>query len=87
MENESLIEFPCTFPVKIMGLNNAEFEAAVMTIFNRHCEDLSEGAVRSRASKNQTYLAMTVTITAHSQEQLDNIYRELSAHELVKMAL
>jgi len=87
MEKESLIEFPCQFPVKIMGTNCIEFETAVVEIFNRHCESLSEGAIRSRPSKKGNYLAITVTITALSQEQLDNIYRELSAHELVKMAL
>lgn len=87
MDKESLIQFPCEFPVKVMGRNAPEFEAAVLEIFNRHVSDLGEGAVRSRPSKNGNYLALTISITAQSQQQLDNIYRELSAHELVTMAL
>ena len=87
MEKESLITFPCEFPVKIMGRNVPEFEISVVEIFNRHVDDLSEDAVRSRPSKNGNYLALTIMITAQSQDQLDNIYRELSDSKLVTMAL
>ena len=64
MDNESLIEFPCSFPIKIMGENSDEFEQAIVAIFNSHCDDLSENAFSSRLSKNGTYKAMTVTIMA-----------------------
>lgn len=85
--NETLLQFPCEFPIKIMGKNHIDFETAVITIINRHVEDFPEGALTSRTSKNGTYLSITVTIQAQSKDQLDNIYRELSAHELVMMAL
>ena len=70
-----------------MGKNCEEFEIAVHGIIQRHCEDLGEDAFRQRESKNSKYLAITITIQAQNQNQLDNIYRELSAHELVNMAL
>lgn len=84
---DNLIEFPCHFPIKIMGLHCSEFEIAVLEIIRRHSPDLAEDAIRSRPSKGNKYLALTITIVATSREQLDNIYRELSAHELVTMAL
>ncbi|MDX1811107.1 MAG: DUF493 domain-containing protein [Gammaproteobacteria bacterium] len=86
-QEKSLIEFPCDFPIKIMGKNHIDLETAVVSIFNRHVEDFGEDAMRSRQSKNGNYISITVTIVAESQDQLDNIYRELSSHELVMMAL
>jgi uncharacterized protein len=81
------LEFPCEFIIKVMGKNTAAFEAAVFQIFNQYVPDLSEGAFTSRLSKENNYLAMTVTITATSQSQLDQIYTALSAAEEVIMAL
>lgn len=86
-EQETLLEFPCQFPIKVFGDNHESFEITVLEIVRRHCQDLGEGAVSARESKGGKYLAMTVVVEAHSKEQLDNIYRELSAHDLVKMAL
>ena len=86
-EQETLLEFPCSFPIKVFGDNHEQFEIEVMTIINRHCADLSEGAVVTRESSGGKYLAMTITVEAHSKDQLDNIYRELSSHSMVKMAL
>jgi len=86
-EGETLLEFPCEFPIKAMGLTCDELEISVIEIVNRHVEDLSEGALRVRPSRNGKYTAITITITAHSKEQLDNIYIELTACEHVHMAL
>lgn len=86
-EPESVFEFPCKFPIKIMGRNHPDLEITVVQIMNRHVPDLSENAIKSRPSKQGTYTAITVTINATSRAQLDNIYQELSAHELVMMAL
>jgi len=86
-ENKPLIEFPCDFPVKIMGKAHADFEACVTDIFNRHVPDFNENQVKIRVSGKGNYVAITVTIQAQCQEQLDNIYIDLSAHELVLMAL
>lgn len=86
-DQEDLFEFPCQFPIKVFGANIDDFEIAVIEIVRRHCVSLSEGAVSTKESKGGKYLSMTVTIEAHSKDQLDNIYRELSSHSLVKMAL
>ena len=84
---ETLLEFPCQFPIKAMGRNAADFEAVVVELVRRHVPDLGEGAVQSRDSKGGNYIAVTVTITARSQAQLDAIYQELTACEHVVMAL
>lgn len=86
-EGETLLEFPCDFPIKAMGLSCDQLEIAVLDIINRHVDDLSEGALRMKPSKNGKYTAITVTITAHSKQQLDNIYIELTACEHVSIAL
>lgn len=86
-EQDTLLEFPCEFPIKAMGKNHDDFETQVVTLVRKHCPDLAEGAVVSRDSKGGKYLSVTVTITATSREQLDNIYLELTACEQVMMAL
>lgn len=87
MTNESLLEFPCDFPIKIMGDNCEEFEAEIIHIVRQHAPDLGEGAIRQRKSGKGNYLAITATIRAESQSQLDALYRELTACKLTKMVL
>ncbi|MGR8919761.1 MAG: HP0495 family protein [Gammaproteobacteria bacterium] len=82
-----LLEFPCDFPIKIMGDAARDFDALVVGIVRKHVSDLREGAVRRRASSGGKYVSITVTIQAESREQLDGLYRELSAHERVLMVL
>ncbi|MCW9088735.1 MAG: DUF493 domain-containing protein [Gammaproteobacteria bacterium] len=86
-EQETLLEFPCQFPIKAMGRAGADFEAKIVTLVRKHVPDLGEGAVKTRDSQGGKYLSVTVTVTATSREQLDNIYRELTACEQVLMAL
>jgi putative lipoic acid-binding regulatory protein len=86
-KQETLLEFPCEFPIKAMGLADDNFEALVLSLVRKHAPDLSEAAVRSRDSKGGKYLSVTITVTATSKEQLDNIYLELTASERVMMAL
>ena len=86
-EGETLLEFPCEFPIKAMGLACDELEIAVLEIINRHVEDLPEGALKMKPSKKGKYIAITVTISATSKDQLDAIYRELTACEHVAIAL
>lgn len=83
----SPLEFPCQFPVKAMGKTGPALEMAVLEIFRRHVPDISEGAVSFTASKNGNYTSITVTITACSKQQLDNIYMDLTACEHVLYAL
>lgn len=84
---ESLIEFPCDFPVKVMGRSGDDFESAVIGIVRRHVPDLGEGAVILRPSRNGNFTAMTFTIRATSRAQLDALYGDLTACDQVVMAL
>ena len=86
-EQETLLEFPCQFPIKAMGLATDDFDALVVGIIRRHVPDLGEGAVKSRASSNGKYVSVTVTITAESKDQLDRIYVDLTRHERVMTVL
>lgn len=86
-ETETCFKFPCKFPVKAMGKTCAEFEIAVLEIMHRHVPDLAEGAIKMRPSSKGNYTAITVTIQAQSREQLDAIYMDLTACELVVYAI
>lgn len=86
-QDESLFDFPCQFPIKVMGLSNETFEIEVVKLVRKHVPELAENAVSRRESAKSNYAALTITITATSREQLDAIYRELTASEHVIMAL
>ncbi len=86
MEN-SLFEFPCDFPLKIMGAARDDFAQAMVTVVQCHAPDFDPATVEMRASGKGNYLALTCTIRAHSREQLDKLYRDLSAHPYVKIVL
>jgi len=85
--DDSLFEFPCEFPIKVMGKANDSFEIEVAQIIRKHVADLGESAIKRRESTKSNYAALTVTITATSREQLDAIYMDLTASEHVIMAL
>lgn len=87
MSEETLLEFPCQFPIKAMGKSNVELELLVIEIVRRHAPNLSENAVKSRPSKDGNYIAVTVVVEATSKQQLDAIYRDLTSHPHVLMAL
>ncbi|MBI3771923.1 MAG: DUF493 domain-containing protein [Gammaproteobacteria bacterium] len=82
---DTLLEFPCEFPIKAMGLASADFDALVVSLIRQYVTDLSEAAVQTKASTNGKYLSVTVTFTARSREQLDAIYLALTAHERILM--
>ena len=86
MEQKLPLQFPCTFPIKVMGPNREDFPSAVLTIFHRHIAP-NQISCSSRLSSGDKYLSLTVTFTAQSREQLDALYRELNVHELVLMTL
>lgn len=81
------LEFPCRFPIKAFGHDQPDFPDLVFKLVRMHAEDVTEDDMRSNNSRNGRYLAVTVTVTATSQAQLDNIYQALTAHERVVMAL
>jgi putative lipoic acid-binding regulatory protein len=80
------IHFPCSYPLKVMGLNTEIFAAAVTAIFEKHLN--SDGVSYSRRlSSGGKYLSITATFTAQSKDQLDALYQELNDHDLVVMTL
>ena len=84
---ESVMEFPCPFPLKIMGLTQPGFAQAVIEVVRKHAPDFDAATVEMRSSREAKYLSITATITAHSREQLDELYRELCDHPMVAMVL
>ncbi len=86
-EPETLLEFPCEYSVKAMGLTAPDFDALVFDIVRQQVPDLGEGAVRTRTSSGGKYLSVTVTFQATSKRQLDAIYQALTDHERVLMSL
>lgn len=87
MTEETLLEFPCDFPLKVMGERNDDFAQTVVGIVLRHAPDFRAETVEMRASSTGKYLSVTCTVRAESREQLDNLYRELSGHPAVKVVL
>jgi putative lipoic acid-binding regulatory protein len=87
MSEETLLVFPCQFPIKAMGKNQAELEITVIELIRRHAPHTHEQAITSRNSKNDNYLALTIMIDAHSKQQLDAIYQDLTAHPLILYVL
>ncbi len=83
----SLLEFPCNFPIKAFGRSREGLDVAIVAIVRRHAPDLAEGAVVSRSSGAGKFTAVTVTVRAKSQAQLDAIYRDLSSYPEVLMVL
>ena len=87
MAEESAIEFPCSFPIKMMGRESAEFRATARALVEKHAGAVPDDAVQAALSRNGRFVSVTVTITATSQEQLDAIYMDVSSHDDVLMAL
>jgi putative lipoic acid-binding regulatory protein len=83
----SLIEYPSAFPIKVMGARVDGFEAAMVAIARHFDPAFDASTVERRPSKGGNYLGLTLTVTATSREQLDELYRTLSTHPLVKVVL
>lgn len=84
---DTLLEFPCHFPIKIMGVRQDDFAQTMIAIVLRHAPDFAAESVEMKTSSGGKYLSLTCTIRATSKPQLDALYRELSGHPLVKIAL
>ena len=87
MSEDTLLEFPCDFPIKIMGSRTDDFAQTMVDIVLRHAPDFAAETVEMRPSKAGNYLAVTCTIRATSKAQLDALYMELTAHPAVKVVL
>ena len=86
MGDESVMKFPCSFPIKLMGRETAEFRQTVRELVEKHAGPLHDDAIESSLSRNGRFVSVTITIVAESREQLDNIYRDATAHDDVIMA-
>jgi uncharacterized protein len=84
---DSLIEYPSRFPIKVMGPKVDGFVHAITTIAREFDPSFDAATVELRDSRAGNYLGITITITATSREQLDNLYRALTAHPMVKVVL
>jgi putative lipoic acid-binding regulatory protein len=87
MSDETLLEFPSDFPIKVMGRHDSNLRALTQAIVERHAGPLVEASVRTRTSGDGNFVALTYVVRASSREQLDDIYRELTACKSVLMAL
>ena len=86
-EEPSLIEYPSAFPIKVMGAHVDGFVEAVVKVAQQFDPGFDAATVETRPSKGGNYLGITITITATSREQLDELYRTLSSHPMVKVVL
>ncbi|MFP5410372.1 MAG: YbeD family protein [Gammaproteobacteria bacterium] len=86
-DEDTLLQFPVDFPIKIMGERRDDFAQAMVDLVLRHAPDFKPETVEMRASRNGNYLSLTVVVRATSKAQLDALYREITAHPWVKMAL
>ena len=87
MNSESLLEFPCDFPIKMMGRDTPGFRSTARALIEKHTGPLDDCAIQTAQSRNGRFVSITVTVCAQSQQQLDNIYREVSSSDEVLMAL
>jgi putative lipoic acid-binding regulatory protein len=87
MSDEQLLTFPCDFPVKVMGRDTPEFHDTARALVEKHTGPLDDSHYQCASSRNGRFVSITVTVPARSQQQIDDIYREVTAHEDVLMAL
>ncbi|MGB1109228.1 MAG: YbeD family protein [Gammaproteobacteria bacterium] len=87
MSTDELLDFPCIISVKAMGKCDVGLEAVVLEIISRHVERIEEDAVKTTPSRNGNYLSVSVSIQAHSRQQMDALYQDLVDCEQVIMAL
>ena len=81
------IEFPCEYPIKVMGKNSDEFSDIILKIIRRHAPGLRDENINFRPSRNKNYLAVNVIIYATGTQQLKALFDDLKASGLVSMVL
>lgn len=84
---ETLLTFPCVFPIKVMGLTQDNFAQSILMVVQKHVPGFDASTLEMRASRAGKYLSLTATVNAESREQLDNLYRDLSTHPMVALVL
>jgi putative lipoic acid-binding regulatory protein len=84
---DSLIEYPCDFPIKVFGEAQPGFEQAIAMVVKNHDPGFDAAGIVARNSSKARYICLTCTVRATSREQLDNLYRDLTSHPMVKTVL
>lgn len=87
MSEDRAIQFPCRFPIKVMGKESSGLKDIAVALVGEHLANTDDLDIQTRPSRNGRFIAVTITVTAESQAQLDAIYRSLTAHEAVLFAL
>lgn len=87
MSDESILEFPCEIPIKVLGVNDAAVREAAFGIVRAHYGKLDAGRFRERESRDGNYVSLTITVRAESREEIDAVYRDLTAHTDILMVL
>jgi uncharacterized protein len=81
------MKFPCTFPLKVMGLNKNDYPAYVLEVGQKYIQGIDQSNIKTRLSKSEKYIAVTLTFLATNKSQIDNIYLELNASDRTYMAI
>lgn len=87
MSQESLLEFPCDVPIKLFGRNEPGFRDSALGIVREHWAELAAERIVERPSRAGSYVSLTITVYAESRDQLDAVYRELTASREIMMVL
>jgi putative lipoic acid-binding regulatory protein len=87
MSEESLLSFPCELPIKVLGRNDTVFREAAWSIVRTHYEHIGEAHVTEQQSRQNAYLSLTFVVYAQSRDEVDALYRELSASDDIMLVL
>ena len=87
MDKKELLEFPCVFPLKVMGLKHPDFKSTIGEVVKVHAADFDPATITTRDSAGGKYEALAITVNAQSREQLDGLYMALTKHPMVKVVL
>jgi len=86
-QHNALMDYPCAFTIKTMGLAGTNFEVIALEIVQRHAAELTEESVQTKLSKTNKYISVSISLTAQSKQQMDDIYKALSDSVHVLMSL
>ena len=86
-QKESLIEYPCDFPIKVFGEAQQGFAQAIAIVVQKHSPEFDASSIEMRSSTGAKYISLTCTVRVTSREQLDKLYRDITSHPMVKMVL
>lgn len=87
MSDDSVFDFPCDIPIKVLGVNDAALREAAYGIVREHYGELDDERFAERESRDGNYVSLTITVHAESREQIDAVYRDLTAHSDILMVL